>query len=421
MKDSKREKLIPELRFPEFEGEWEEVVFSNYFKFLRSNSFSRNQLNYKCGEVLNIHYGDIHTKFSSLFFVSRERVPFINSDINLSKFKESDYLKEGDLVIADASEDYKDIGKSIEIIDLSGKKVVAGLHTIPARPGRDHALGFLGNLMKTFRVRHQIMRNANGISVLGISKTNIAKLKLTLPSPEEQQKIASFLSLIDKKIELLKKKKELLELYKKGVMQKIFNQEIRFKDKDGNDYPEWEEKRLGEIGKVVTGSTPSTKNKEYWQGDIPFITPTDINDNEKYISSSERFVKKEAIKEVLPIGGIIYTCIASIGKMGLLKERAFTNQQINALVVDKNINNEFVYYALLKKTPQIISTKANTTLSIINKSEFSSIKIRLPRAKKEQDAVVMFLSRIDSSIQLVINKSKNTKNFKSGLLQKMFI
>lgn len=127
----------------------------------------------------NVHYGDIHTKFNSLFNVAEEAVPYINSDINLEKIPEESYCKVGDLLIADASEDYKDIGKSIEVVNLNGQKVVAGLHTVLARDkDDDFALGFKSYLMQTEDVRKQMMTMATGVSVLGITKGNIAKLIL---------------------------------------------------------------------------------------------------------------------------------------------------------------------------------------------------------------------------------------------------
>ena len=115
------------------------------------------------------------------------------------------------------------------------------------------ALGFGGYFMQTYSVRLQMMKLATGISVLGISKSNLSNMSLVIPSKQEQEKIASFLISIDTKIEQIRKKEELLQQYKKGVMQKIFNQEIRFKADDGSEFCEWEEKKLGQIGKFYAG------------------------------------------------------------------------------------------------------------------------------------------------------------------------
>lgn len=240
--------LIPEVRFPEFTEGWNESKFENHFEFKNTNSFSRDNLNYEDGEVLNIHYGDIHTKFKTHFDIEKEEVPFINQDVNISRINDENYVQNGDLVIADASEDYADIGKTIEVTNTGNKKILAGLHTFLARK-TDSTLadGFFGHLLTNYNVRLELMRIAQGTKVLGLSKGRVNKVPLFIPEPDEQQKIADFLTAIDKRITLLKEKKDNLIDYKKGVMQKIFNQEVCFKDDEGNHFPDWEEKQLGKI------------------------------------------------------------------------------------------------------------------------------------------------------------------------------
>jgi len=253
---------IPTLRFPEFSGVWEKKKFNQIYLFYSTNSFSRDNLNYENGNVLNIHYGDIHTKFSSLFDINNEIVPFINNEIDLTKIKEENYCKEGDLVVADASEDYNDIGKTIEIVNLNNKKVLAGLHTFLARPNKTKmALGFSGYLLKSWSVKKQVMTIAQGSKVLSLSTGRLGEVELNLPTLPEQQKIATFLTAVDSKIEFLQKKKSLLEQYKKGVMQQLFTSPLergqrgvlRFKKEDGTNYPEWEEKKLGEVCEFSNG------------------------------------------------------------------------------------------------------------------------------------------------------------------------
>jgi len=199
-------KNMPELRFPEFSGEWEEKKLGELFSFFATNSFSRDDLNYEIGEVKNIHYGDIHTKFRSLFNITKENVPFINKEI-LNKKIEINYCKEGDIVIADASEDYEGVGKAIELVELNNEKVVAGLHTLMARPINNmFIIGFIGHMMKSFNIRYQIKMIAQGTKVLSISSKRMKEIILNIPSFLEQQKIAAFLSAIDKKIEIVDKK-----------------------------------------------------------------------------------------------------------------------------------------------------------------------------------------------------------------------
>lgn len=215
------------IRFKQEDGndypDWEEKLLGEVVTFHSTNSHSRSLLNYSEGTVKNIHYGDIHTKFKSNFNIVNENVPFINPEINLSKIPAESYCKKGDLVIADASEDYKDIGKAIEIINLDNQTLVAGLHTYIARDiSREMAVGFKGYLFQTARIRNQIQKMATGISVLGISKTNLVKIDLAVPCFEEQEKIANFLTAIDRKIELVGRQLNKTQEFKKGLLQQMF-------------------------------------------------------------------------------------------------------------------------------------------------------------------------------------------------------
>lgn len=216
-----------ELRFKDEDGrdfpEWEEKKFGDVFSFIATNSFSRELLTFDDGVVKNIHYGDIHKNFKSNFKIENENVPFINQEVDINKIQKDCYCKEGDLIIADASEDYADIGKSIEIISLDNQKLLAGLHTYIARDLlKQMALGFSGYLMQTESVRLQIKTLATGVSVLGISKGNLAKVILNVPSKPEQTKIANFFAAIDDKITHAQTQLAAMKQYKHGLLQQMF-------------------------------------------------------------------------------------------------------------------------------------------------------------------------------------------------------
>ena len=215
------------LRFKDDEGqdfsEWEERKLGDIFTFIQTNSFSRELLNYETGVVKNIHYGDIHTKFKSNFKIENANVPFIKPNVDLSKISTDCYCREGDLIIADASEDYADVGKAIEIISLVNQKLLSGLHTYIARDlSKQMSLGFSGYMMQTDNVRLQIKTFATGASVLGISKGNLAKVNLNIPSKPEQTKIANFLTGIDDKITATQTQLQAVKQYKQGLLQQMF-------------------------------------------------------------------------------------------------------------------------------------------------------------------------------------------------------
>lgn len=217
----------PALRFKNDDSSdyptWEEKRLGDLYSFKTTNSYSRDKLNYDNGYIKNIHYGDIHTKFKSHFDINEESVPYINSNVDTSKITEECFVQEGDLVIVDASEDYADIGKAIEIININNEKLVAGLHTFLGRRKKQNiAIGFVEHIMRSFYVRLELMRIAQGTKVLSLSTKRLSEIIIHLPSLPEQQKIANFLSSIDKSIEKVGSQIDESIIYKKGLLQKMF-------------------------------------------------------------------------------------------------------------------------------------------------------------------------------------------------------
>ncbi|WP_286403412.1 restriction endonuclease subunit S [Myroides odoratimimus] len=213
------------MRFPGFDGEWERKKLGEVMDFKVTNSFSRENLNYEIGTVKNIHYGDIHTKFQTLFDIQKEEVPFVNEEINLNRISEDNYCKEGDIIFADASEDLNDVGKSTEIINVNNEKLLSGLHTLLARPkSNTFYLGFKGYLFKSNSIRTQIQKESQGSKVLSINVGRISKVELSFPNIKEQEKIASFLSLIDERISTQNKIIEELKLLKITLRYQLYEQ-----------------------------------------------------------------------------------------------------------------------------------------------------------------------------------------------------
>lgn len=217
-----------ELRFTLEDGsdfpDWEERKLGDLVGWVRTNSLSREHLtDDDASGVQNIHYGDIHSKFRAIFRQSNEDVPFITTSAPLRTISDEDFVRPGDLVIADASEDYADIGKAVEVMEVREHSMIAGLHTFIARPKKDVlAPGFAGYLLRSAPIRRQIVRAAQGVSVLGLSKGNLEKLTLGLPVFEEQEKIASTLMAADAKIDAVTDQIASMEAFKKGLLQKMF-------------------------------------------------------------------------------------------------------------------------------------------------------------------------------------------------------
>ncbi len=329
----------PELRFPEFEDAWKIKKLIDLGEYNKSYSFSRAIEGE--GYIHHIHYGDIHSKLPS-------KIDKINLLPTITENRDFNFLQKGDIVFADASEDYKDLGKAV-LFDINGENVIAGLHTHAFRVNNQVVSEFLINYTKTLAYYKFIKKQGTGISVLGISKKNLSNFNLGLPEYNEQKKIGDFFSKLDRQIELEEEKLELLEQQKKGYMQQIFSQELRFKDDKGNNYPEWEEKLISDIGKVVTGNTPSKKENEYWNSNqYVWVTPTDIS-NKKNISTSAYHLSQKGFEKArkLPKNTLLITCIASIGKNAILRIEGACNQQINAVI--PTIMMLITYITLSKK------------------------------------------------------------------------
>ena len=415
---------VPKLRFKGFDGEIKESLFGNHFTFHTTNSFSRDKLNYEKGKVRNIHYGDIHTKFQTHFFITSEKVPFINEDVDLLKIKVDSYCKVGDLIIADASEDYGDIGKAIELININNEKLLAGLHTFLARPSSGNtSLGFISFLLKSWKLRKQIMTIAQGTKVLSLSTGRVSNLKINLPTLPEQQKIASFLSAVDEKIQQLTKKKDLLAQYKKGVMQQLFSGKLRFTDENGNDYPDWEEKRLDTI--IDRFIVPMRDKPKQLNGEIPWCRIEDFNGKYLSRSKSNQGVSLKTIKEMnlktYPIGTLLVSCSANLGFCAITKVELTTNQTFIGLVPDHNKADVLFYlYVMRMQARQLNILSSGTTISYLSRQQFEKFKVPYP-VLKEQQKIATYLSNLDTKIEAVTQQITHTQELKKGLLQQMFV
>ncbi|MCL4497782.1 MAG: restriction endonuclease subunit S [Deltaproteobacteria bacterium] len=411
-------KNVPELRFKEFSGEWKEEKFGQLFSFVSTNSFSREKLNYNAGKVKNIHYGDIHTKFRSLFDIRKENVPFINEEILDKKINDDTFCKEGDLIIADASEDYEAIGKTIELINLNCEKIIAGLHTIMARPiNNNMAIGFAGYLMQYKNVRYQIKMIAQGIKVLSISVKRLKEIYLNIPSLPEQQKIASFLSAIDKKIELTDKRLEYLESYKKGLMQKLLTGEIRFPG--FND--EWKEEKLGDL--LTEIKKEKIENQQLYKVANIQLYGKGMKHTNKTPNITEKgrpyFIINEG--DIL-IGKQAFHCGSIAIATKDFQNCVTSNAILHTIENSQKLIKDFIVLYLKNESfyNSLKNISEGTGQKEIAKNEFNNIKINIP-SLPEQQKIASFLSAIDKKIELTKSRLENLKTYKKGLLQKMFV
>ena len=212
---------VPELRFAGFADDWEERKFDECFNFpVSTNSLSRALLNYDEGDIKSVHYGDILIKYPAILNIKNDKIPYITGG-KLEKYKSS-LLENGDLIFADAAED-ETVGKAVEVNGLTEENLVAGLHTIVARPKDKKAEFFLGYYINSNTYHRQLLRLIQGSKVSSISKGNLQKTLVSFPKDfEEQQRIGSFFKQLDETIALHQRKLDLLKEQKKGFLQKMF-------------------------------------------------------------------------------------------------------------------------------------------------------------------------------------------------------
>ncbi len=215
--------LTGERRLPGFRGDWEAKQFGDLFQFMTTANNPRADL-VPFGDVGYIHYGDIHTTTSAFLDCAQTSVPSIAKELVAG----IPFVEDGDLVVADASEDYSGIGKSVEVQNLGGRRVVAGLHTFLLRGNKELlADGFKGYLQFIPSVKAALVRFATGISVYGVSKNNLRRVEARLPKPDEQIAIATVLSDIDAEIAALEQRRDKTRDLKQGMMQELLTGRTR--------------------------------------------------------------------------------------------------------------------------------------------------------------------------------------------------
>ena len=250
----------------------------------------------------------------------------------------------------------------------------------------------------------------------------MSEIKIKYPSSfEEQQKIADFLSSVDDVIATSEQEVANLEMQKKVVMKKIFSQEVRFKKEDGSNYPDWEDTIVKEIGVVVTGNTPSTKEEQNYGQDYLWVTPADITKNECVSSTNKKLSEKGwAIARHLPAGAVLVTCIASIGKNSILATKGSCNQQINAIIPNGKMQSRFILEAINYKEHDLQLLGGNGGMKIVSKSLFENFELPYP-CPEEQQKIADFLSNFDEAIVSAKKELELWRQLKKGLLQQMFV
>ncbi|GAA7830652.1 restriction endonuclease subunit S [Helicobacter pylori] len=261
-------------------------------------------------------------------------------------------------------------------------------------------------------LKNKLLELASGSTFLEVSPNKIKNLLIPLPPLNEQIAIANILSDVDRYLYSLRALILKKESVKKALSFELLSQRKRLKGFN----QAWQRVKVKDFGIIITGSTPLTQISEYWNGTISWITPTDINDN-KDIFNSERKITQKGLDTIrmIPKNSVLVTCIASIGKNAILRVNGACNQQINAIIPNKDFNADFIYY-LMENNKQYLLGKAGVTATyIISKQVFEEIDFFVPKDLNEQIAIANILSALDHEITSLKNKKRQFDNIKKAL------
>ncbi|MCU0430595.1 MAG: restriction endonuclease subunit S [Cytophagaceae bacterium] len=390
----------------ELPKEWDIKTYGEVFDFLPTASYSRAET-IEFGTINYVHYGDIHTKWHSFLDLKKHELPKIINE----KVKDYPLLKDGDLIVADASEDYEGIGKSIEVLNIENKKAISGLHTYLLRDKGFLKDGYRGYLHSNKLIKKQFDKLATGLKVFGISKNNIKVVKIPLPPLAEQTAIANALSDADALISSLEKLIAKKQLIKQGAMQELL------KPKKG-----WEVKKLGEIAEVRDGTHQTPK---YVEHGVPFYSVESVTKNDftntKYISLEEHQFLTKSFK--MEKGDILMTRIGSIGDCKLIDWDVDASFYVSLALLKIKIgySAEFIYHysksSSFKKETELNSLQTAIPKKI-NLGPISNIKLEIPDFA-EQNRIATILSDMDSEISALESKLEKFRQIKQGMMQNL--
>jgi type I restriction enzyme S subunit len=417
-------KLVPKLRFAEFEGKYnyKKYSFKDVFLFSTGKNIKQSQASPDF-EIPCVRYGELYHMYNEVIYEVINKTNLNRSELLFSKGNE--------ILLPSAGEDPLDIG-SASALTLENIAIGRTINILSPLKVDIYSQNYVSYYINE-KLRKKISTLAKGSSISNVYNSDLKKLDIILPSLPEQQKIASFLTEVDTKLSQLTKKKALLEDYKKGVMQKIFSQELRFKDGNGNDYGDWEEKKLGEVGTFQTSSVDKLSKQD--EQEVYLVNYMNVYRHEtisnitvksyQVVTANKNQVKSSNLSK----GDILFTPSSE------------TPTDIgHSVVIFEDISDALYSYHLIRFRPkikldlmfshyfcntsevlrQLSRFSTGSTRFTISIGNFSKVGVSYP-CIEEQTKIASFLSDLDIKIEVLSTSIKNTQTFKKGLLQQLFV
>ena len=409
---------IPKLRFAGFCGEWEEKKLGEVADFSKGKGISKNDI-VENGKNKCIRYGELYTKYNEI----------IDEVVSQTNVKKEDSILSGkdDLIIPSSGETLLDIAT---VSCVKNKNIIFGGDLNIIRLKENNTGDFFAYYLSNYK-KKEIAKFGQGHSVVHLYSTHFKNLKINLPQREEQQKIAEFLEATDEWIENLRAQKENLESYKKGMMQKIFSQEVRFKlalsevegDNEGNNFAEWEEKKLGEVCEYKNGGSFESKVIENGKYNLITLNSVDINgnikDTHKTVDGASWFLQKNDLIMVL-------SDVAHGNFLGLVdiipeNDKYVLNQRMGLLrKKDNQADLNFLRTYINKNQRYFKLHGQGSSQQNLSKGDILKFKIPMPRLL-EQQKIAEFLTSIDNLINSKQQQITQAEEWKNGLMQGLFV
>lgn len=419
MSENKKQQLVPRVRFPEFHdaGEWITVELGKLSRLLTE----------RVGSATCTPY----TITSGVGLISQEEK--LGRTIAGNSLKNYLVLQENDFAYNKSAT--KAYPQGFIALYAGGERAAVPNSIFTCfRVNQNQVIPtfldalFASNLHgKWLRTRIAVGARAHGS--LQVSDDDLMATPVPLPNGtnalEEQQKIADCLSSLDDLIAAETQKLDTLKTHKKGLMQQLFPREgetvPRLRFPEFRNLGEWKEKSISDFGEIITGSTPSTAHPEFYGGGIPFVSPADISDL-RWVSDTKTTLSALGFEKTRPIkaNSVLFVCIGStIGKVTQNVRDCATNQQINSVIPNSEHSGGFVYYVLSLNAERIAKLAGIQAVPIINKTQFSAVRLLVPEFS-EQDRIANCFSSLDDFIAAQSQKIDVLMIHKKGLMEQLF-
>ncbi len=399
----------PQLRFPEFQGDWERKKLKEVSTYFNGGSFENDVKEEGKYELITLKSVDMSGNLAHSKRYLDIKVPTLSKNTLI-------------MILSEQSPGLLGMTALIP----TDNKYVLNQRVAEIRPNSNVESYFLS--MAINRNQNYFSKHGAGTKVQNISKPNVENYSFLCPSLPEQTKIASFLTAVDEKIQALKKKQSLLDAYKKGVMQKLFSQELRFKDENGNDYPDWEEKKLGEVLFEHLDKNKDNKTSEVFsvakhKGVINQIEHLGRSFSAKEITHYKLIYPNDIVYTKSPTSEFPFGIIKQnmTGRIGVVSPLyGVFKPQTSALgfILHNYFNSWINVYNYLSP---LVQKGAKNTMNISNSDFLNGAYIYLPINELEQIKIANFLTSIDEKINHCQAQITNAETWKKGLLQKMFV